>query len=56
MAKGLLDFRIKTYFSQKLLVRDQQFETKFHMKAYGCMNELVHMSKVAIMPLYGKNL
>ena len=35
---------------------------KFHMKAYGGMgmkihtNELGHMTKMATMPIYGKNL
>ena len=38
------------------------FETKFHMKAFGRMgmkiytNELGHLTKMATMPIYGKNL
>ena len=40
----------------------KSFRTKFHMKIYVCMemkiytNEKGHMTKVAAMPMYGKNL
>ena len=40
----------------------ESFRTKFNIKAYGCMemkiytNEKGHMTKVAAMPIYGKNL
>ena len=50
LAKGHSDFKIKTCFSQ------ETFETKFHIKAYGNTGILSHMTKMATMPLYGKNI
>ena len=46
------------FFSETI----ESFGTKFYMKAYGCMgmkiytNMYGHMTKVAAMPIYGKNL
>ena len=40
----------------------ESFESNLHMKAYGrmgmrfCTNELGYMTKIAPMPIYGKNL
>ena len=54
-----LKFRKKILFFSEIV---ESFETKFHMRAYGCMgmkictNKLGHMTKVAAMPIYGKNL
>ena len=57
--KGYSDFKVKTCFFAEIVER---FETKAHMKAYGRMgmkiytNELGHMTNMAAMPIYGKNL
>ena len=61
LAKGHSDFKIKTCFSQKLLGHFNQISKT---KAFGRMgikknhrtNELGHMTKMAAMPIYGKNL
>ena len=59
LVKDHSDFKVKTCFSQKQL---GDFGTKVHMKAYGrmgmkiCIHELGHMTKMAAMPIYGKNL
>ena len=50
--------KLKLVSSETIL----RFETKVHMKAWGkmgmkiYMNELCHMTKMATMPIYGKNL
>ena len=57
--KGHSDFNVKTCFSQKQL---GNLERKIHMKAWGrkgmkiYTNELGHMTNMAAMPIYGKNL
>ena len=55
LVKGHPDFNVKTCFSQKL-------GTKIHIKASErkgmkiYTNELGHMTNMAAMPIYGKNL
>ena len=57
LVKDHSDFKVKTCFSQKQFLR---FGTKANMKAKGrikikiCINELDHMTNMAIMPIYGK--
>ena len=60
LVKGLSDFKIKTCFSQKQL---GNLEPKLIiMKAYGrngmkiYTNDMGHMTNMAAMPIYGKNL
>ena len=59
LVKGHSDFNAKTCFSQKTVRR---FGTKVHIKVQGRMemkiytNELGHMTNMAAMPIYGKNL
>ena len=59
LVKGYSDFKVKTCFSQKQL---GDLQTKAHMKAEGRMgmkiytNELGHMTNMATMPMYGKNI
>ena len=59
LVKGHSDFKVKTCFSSKTV---GQFGTKVHMKACGgiemkiYINELGHMTNMAAMPIYGKNL
>ena len=59
LIKGHSDFNVKTCFSQKTVGR---FGTKVQLKAGGRIgmkiytNELGHMTKMATMPIYGKNL
>ena len=59
LVKGHSDFKVKTCFSQKTV---GQFGTKVHMKAWGgigikiYINELGHITNMATMPIYGKNL
>ena len=57
--KGHLRFlNLSLFFSDSL----GSFETKFQMKDYRRMgmkiqtNKLAHMTKKAVMPIYGKNL
>ena len=56
LVKNHSDFKVKTFFSQKV----GRFGIKVHMKARGRMemkiyiNELGHVTKVAAMPIYGK--
>ena len=60
LVKGHSDFKMKLFFSETV----RSFETKMQMKAYGrkgmkiytCINELGHMTKMAAMPIYDKNL
>ena len=59
LIKGHSDFKVKPCFSQKTV---GSFGTKIHMKALGRIgmkiytNELGHMTNMAAMPIYGKNL
>ena len=59
LVKGHSDFNVKICFSQKQL---GNLERKIHMKAWGrkgmkiYTNELGHMTNMAAMPIYGKNL
>ena len=59
LVKGHSDFKVKTCFSQKQV---GPFKTKAHMKAKERMgmktytHELGHMTNMATMPIYGKNL
>ena len=59
LIKGHSDFNGKTCFSQKQF---GDLEPKFIMKTLGRIainiytNELGHMTKMAAMPIYGKNL
>ena len=56
--KGHIDFNVKTRFAGTV----GRFGTKAHMKALGRMamkiftNELGHMTSMAAMPIYAKNL
>ena len=58
LVKGHSDFKVKTCFLKNSLA----IKTKAHMKAYGRMgmktytNELGHMTNMAAMPIYCKNL
>ena len=58
LVKGHSDFKVKTCFAETV----GRFGTKAHMKAYGRMgmkiytNEVGHMTNMAAMPIYGKNL
>ena len=58
LIKGHSDFEVKTCFLKTV----ESFGTKIHMKALGrigmkiYINELGHMTKMAAMPIYGKNL
>ena len=55
----LSDFKVKTCFSEKTV---GQFGTKVHMKVLGGIGmkiytiELSHMTNMAAMPIYGKNI
>ena len=59
LVKGHSDFKVKTCCSQEQF---GNLEPKVHMKANGRMgmkiytNELGHMTKIAAMSIYGKNL
>ena len=59
LVKGHTDFKVYTCFFAETV---GPFETKAHMKAYGRMgmkiytNELGHMTNMAAMPIYVKNL
>ena len=59
LVKGHSDFKVKTCFFSKTI---GSFGTKIHMKAWGrigmkiYINELGHMTNMAAMPIYGKNL
>ena len=59
LVKGHSDFKVKTCFFPKTV---GQFGTKVHMKALGGIgmkiytNKLGHMTNMAAMPIYGKNL
>ena len=58
LVKGHSDFKLKLVFSKTV----GRFGTKVHMKALGRIgmtiytNELGHMTHMAAMPIYGKNL
>ena len=55
--KGHSDFKVKTCFSQKQLgdlELHMKAEVRKGMKIY--TNELGHMTNMATMPIYGKNL
>ena len=59
LVKGHSDFKVKTCFFSKTV---GQFGIKVHMKALRgigmkiYINELSHMTNMAAMPIYGKNL
>ena len=59
LVKGHSDFKVKNLFLAKTVKR---FGTKIHMKAWGRIgmkiytNELGHITNMAAMPIYGKNL
>ena len=59
LVKGHSDFKVKNLFFAETAGR---FGTKIHMKASGRIgikiytNELGHMTNMAAMPIYGKNL
>ena len=59
LVKGHSDFKVKTVFFPKTV---GQYGTEVHMKAWGGIgmkiytNELGHMTNMAAMPIYGKNL
>ena len=59
LVKDHSDFKVKTSFSQK---QSGDLELKIHMKALGRIeiknytNELGHMTSMAAMPIYCKNL
>ena len=53
LVKGHSDFKVKTCFSQKQL---GDLEPKFIWKLEKITNELGHMTNMAAMPIYGKNL
>ena len=59
LGQGHSDFKVKTCFSLKKVGK---LGTKAHMKALVRMgmkiytNELGHMTNMATMPIYGKNL
>ena len=59
LVKGHSDFKVNTFFSQKQVGR---FGPKIHMKAEVRMgmiiytNELGHLTNMAAMPIYSKNL
>ena len=61
LIKGHSDFKVKTCFSQNSKTVGS-FGTKLHMKAWGRIgmksytNELGHMTNMAALPEYGKNL
>ena len=58
LGQRLLRFQINLFLAETV----GRFGTKAHMKAYGRMglkiytNELGHMTNMATMPIYGKNL
>ena len=58
LVKGHSDLNVKTFFSKTV----GPFGTKGYMKAYGRMamkiytNEFGHMTNMAAMPIYSKNL
>ena len=59
LIKGHSDLKVKTCFFSKTV---GSFESKIHMKAYGSIemtiytNEVGHMTNMAAIPIYGKNL
>ena len=59
LVKGHSDFKVNTCFFTETVGR---FGTKIHMKAEVrmgmiiCTNELGHMTNMATMPIYGKNV